>query len=274
MFFLRFTSDTRIVNLKTKDKGVVLLKVSFKILIAAICLFVCISVGVYIADTVADIKEYKKQIEILNKEIGLLDYENKNMTSEMQKSKEEKDRLTEEKNDLIKKLNDLKSEYSDLSELYKKETQKVVFSPDNVLTPSNTTSSKLEGVLSKTGLNGLSDHYLKAEELYGVNAIFLVALTAEESGWGNSNRAKKQNNLSGYAVYSSSSRGTSFSSKGESIMATARLLKRDYLSSDGKYYNGVSISSINKRYCPNDGGRWSKNITQISNEIVSKINSR
>lgn len=115
---------------------------------------------------------------------------------------------------------------------------------------------------------------MKAEQTYGVNAIFLMALTAQESAWGTSYRARTQNNLSGYAVYSSDAEGVTFGSKGESIMATAKLIAEDYINSSGIYYKGASVASVNIRYCPNDGGHWSSNIIQIAYDLVSKINSQ
>lgn len=125
-----------------------------------------------------------------------------------------------------------------------------------------------------TGLEGLGSWYLKAEQTYGVNAIFLMALTAQESDWGTSHRARTQNNLSGYAVYSSGAEGVTFSSKGESIMETAKLIAENYINPDGAYYNGVSVASVNIRYCPDDGGHWSSNIIEIAYDLVSKINSQ
>lgn len=125
-----------------------------------------------------------------------------------------------------------------------------------------------------TGLEGLGSWYLKAEQTYGVNAIFLMALTAQESAWGTSNRARTQNNLSGYAVYSAGAEGATFSSKGESIMATAKLISEEYINPQGNYYNGTSVASVNIRYCPGDGGHWSSNITKIAYEILERINSQ
>lgn len=125
-----------------------------------------------------------------------------------------------------------------------------------------------------TGLEGLGSWYLKAEQVYGVNAIFLVALTAQESTWGTSNRAVTQNNLSGYAVYSDSAEGATFDSKGESIMDTAKLIGEKYINPDGEYYNGTSVASVNIRYCPGDRGHWSSSITKIAYDLVNKINSQ
>lgn len=134
--------------------------------------------------------------------------------------------------------------------------------------------SKLEKGLKGTGLEGLGKWYLEAEKKYGVNAIFLVALTAQESSWGNSNRARTQNNLSGFAVYSDDAAGVTFTSKGESIMKTAKLIGEKYINSNGEYYNGASVRAVNIKYCPNDGWHWSQNITQIAYDLVRKINSQ
>ena len=215
-----------------------------------------------------------QQIETLQKEVEDLNNKGKELTEEKEGLTEEKEKLNKENEDLQKNIEELKKKYSELDALYKKEIEPVSFSSNNLKTPSNATIAKLEGVLRGTGLEGLSKHYLDAEEKYGVNAIFLVALTAEESGWGNSHRARTQNNLSGYAVYSASATGSSFCSKGESILATAELLSEDYLNVDGEYYNGLSAYAVNIRYCPNDGGNWSSNIVQIAHEIVDRINSQ
>lgn len=223
---------------------------------------------------ISKINSKNRELATLKETIMVMEQKIQEITKESDYLKEESSLLSEEKEALQQRIELLQREYDELKTQYLKEIQPVSFSSDNLLTASNATNKKIEIALTGTGLEGLAHAYTEAELTYGVNAIFLVALTAEESGWGNSHRAKTQNNLSGFAVYSPTSRGTTFSSKEESIMATARLLKEDYLNSDGQYYNGTSISSVNIRYCPNDGGNWSKNITAIANEIVSKINSQ
>ena len=145
---------------------------------------------------------------------------------------------------------------------------------NNLLEKSNATVNDMTVALFGTGLEEVAYAYVKAEKEWGVNAIFLASLTAEESGWGRSNRAINQNNLSGYAVYSAGASGRSFSSKEESIMETAKLICQQYLKPTGAYYNGISIYDVNIKYCPNDGGTWSKNISSIAYSLVSKINNR
>ena len=209
----------------------------------------------------------KEDIIELDKKIGIL-------TDETEVLKDENSNLNLEREELKREIERLEAEYNSLYHKYQKEISPVTFNSSNLLTASNATPAKLEVALKGTGLEGLGNTYVQAEEKYGVNAIFLVALTAEESGWGNSNRARTQNNLSGYAVYSASAKGTTFSSKEESILATAKLLSEEYLNINGNYYNGTSASSVNTRYCPEDGGNWSSHITTIANQIVSKINNR
>lgn len=219
-------------------------------------------------------KSLIQQVENLQGEISSLNKKQEELTHEKNELATKNEEISKNREDLLKQIEELKKEYEELNASYQKEIEPVSFNSSNITTPSNATIRKLEGVLNGTGLQGLSEYYLKAEEDYGINSIFLVALTAEESGWGSSHRARTQNNLSGFAVYSPSSEGETFGSKGESILATAKLLSENYLTEYGKYYNGLSASAVNLRYCPNDGGNWSSNITKIANELVSKINSQ
>lgn len=191
------------------------------------------------------------------------------------KTLEEENLNVKNENEVLRvELSELQEQYEELNGKYQKEIAPVSFKDWNLHSLSNGTVRKLEKGLKGTGLEGLGSWYLKAEQTYGVNAIFLMALTAQESAWGTSNRAVTQNNLSGYAVYSASAEGTTFDSKGESIMATAKLIGEKYISSNGEYYNGTSVASVNIRYCPDDGGHWSSNITQIAYDLVNKINSQ
>lgn len=140
----------------------------------------------------------------------------------------------------------------------------------NLKEVSDISEEKLYEILEGTALQELSSHYIKYEEIYGVNAIFVVALTAEESGWGTSYRAVNHNNLSGFNINSDDSY-YAFSSKQESLEATYRLLSEEYLNEAGNYYNGLSIYNVNERYC-NDSGTysWSNNISTIINELKER----
>lgn len=210
---------------------------------------------------------YEIQLEEIKTSLNKSEEENREL-------KEQIEELDKSNNDLKEELENTTEEYNRVNDLYQKELQSVNFNEDNLLEKSNITSNKLRVVLKNTGLQGLEEAYIEAEKEYGVNAIFLVALTAEESGWGRSNRAISQNNLSGFAVYSSGSKGATFSSKTNNILETAKLLKNQYLTAGGSYYSGLSIYSVNSKYCPDDGGKWANNISSIANKIESDLNSR
>lgn len=175
---------------------------------------------------------------------------------------------------LEKELEEKQKLYEELDKKYQEEIQPVSYNKYNLLSPSGATINKLKYALEGTGLEGLEESYIKAEKEEGINALFLVSLTAEESGWGTSNRAIKQNNLSGFEVYSKDSKGAYFNSKEESILTTAKLLKNHYLTPGGQHYYGYSIYDVNKKYCTTGGISWSKNISSIANSLVKKINNR
>ena len=71
----------------------------------------------------------------------------------------------------------------------------VTYNPYNLLEPSNITREEAYQMLEGTALQTLSNAYVYMEELYGVNAIFLMSLSAEESGWGRSSLAISNNNI-------------------------------------------------------------------------------
>ena len=110
------------------------------------------------------------------------------------------------------------------------------------------------------------------EDIYGINAFFLAALIAQESGWVTSDRALYQNNLTGHAVYNNAAAGTTFNSQEESIYNTAKLLRNNYLTQGGSNYHGTSIWNVNTDYCLTQDSsstdyNWSSNISSIANDF-------
>lgn len=173
-----------------------------------------------------------------------------------------------EQSEVLKKKD---KELKEIQKKYYEELKPVSFDCNNIRTKSNATVRDMTVALKNTGLQGLESAYVEAEKKYGVNAIALASLTIEESGWGNSARAKNQNNLSGFEVYSDDSVGKIFDSKEESILTTAKILSRDYLDSKGIYHKGCSLKDINFYYSASP--YWASNITSIAKDLVSKINS-
>jgi len=147
--------------------------------------------------------------------------------------------------------------------------KKITFNPNNINEISNISYEDLLILLKNTGMEDMTAALIQSEQEYGINALFLVGLIALESGWEQSNRARRTNKMGGVAVYSNMSRGAVYKSKGESVLHIAKFIRRDYLNEDGLYHNGTSIWNINTHYCI--GKNWSKNIINIINELLAKI---
>ena len=148
------------------------------------------------------------------------------------------------------------------------EKKKVItYNPHNLLEPSNITREQAYQMLEGKALQTLSNAYVYMEELYGVNAIYLMALSAEESAWGRSELAITRNNIGGIKASDGSWRY--FDSWGDCLDYKTRLLKNQYLSENGSYYNGLSIWDVNEMYC--EQKTWSDNINNIANDLITKI---
>lgn len=125
-----------------------------------------------------------------------------------------------------------------------------VLDSSNLRARSNVSASYIDSKLAGTPMAGLGKDFKEAEEKYGINALFLTGLAIHESNFGKSNIARDKNNLFGFQAYDSSpyASARNFTTKGESIDHVARYLSQNYLTQDGKYFNGYSIASIGKRY--------------------------
>lgn len=164
----------------------------------------------------------------------------------------------------------------------------VNFNPYDVTQPSNIKDYELANVLYNTingqGLIDYASYFVEAEEIYGINAFFICAIAAQESGWGAS-AAGNGTNITGYAVYTSTSEGFTFGNIRENILKTAELLSYDYTSPTGKYRtvwegygDGKSIWEINQRYCLYEDqitpdNNWSANLNSIANDFVQTFHS-
>lgn len=142
------------------------------------------------------------------------------------------------------------------------ETDELVYDHDDIRQKSNLSLRTLDKLLERTPLQRLAPTFVDLEDKYNVNLLYVVGIVSLESGWGKSSRANDgSNNLTGHAVYSDSSSGTSFSSWEACVEETFRLLSDDYLKSDGQWFSGYSIDDVNRNYCASDD--WASKIKSI-----------
>ena len=118
-------------------------------------------------------------------------------------------------------------------------------------------------------VNSISN-IVKAERIHHVNAVFLMGIAAHESAWGTSRRAREDNNLTGYGVYSDSAKGINKPSKEEGLLATAETLHERYLTPGGSYYEGTSVADVNKHYCV--GNEWAGAVVGYAYQLMNKLN--
>ena len=117
-------------------------------------------------------------------------------------------------------------------------------------TPSNATAEDIEKMLTGTKLAGLGQAFVDAEKTYGVNALYMMGLAAEESAYGTSNYAVKRNNLYGWgAVDSNPDLAKHFETKYSATLFVASKLKQNYLTEGGAYHEGYSARSVDVHYC-------------------------
>lgn len=140
------------------------------------------------------------------------------------------------------------------------------YNPYNLRELSNLSEAQIYKMLEGSALQSLSRAYYYAEKEYNVNAIFLMALNSEESGYGRSSLAQSHNNIGGVKQGNS---WRYFNSWGDSLNYIANLIDKYYLTEGGAYYNGPSIWNVNTRYC--EGTTWSGNINSIANDLLAKL---
>lgn len=108
----------------------------------------------------------------------------------------------------------------------------------DVSQPSGVSVSDLK-LVTAGNLIGLEESFYKAEQDYGVNCLFVMAIASHESA--NGTMCFRPNNMFGFG-------SSGFSSKSECIDVVARALANNYLSTSGSLYSGKTISDVNKRY--------------------------
>lgn len=136
-----------------------------------------------------------------------------------------------------------------------------------MLTPSGMDSDDLRtGLLYD--LKDLADAFVEAEQKTGVNAVWLSAIAALESGWGRSELAQEKHNLFGWT------NGTGyaeFDSAESCIFSVSYSLMTNYLSDDGCYYIGKEIEDVAKHYNPMHCGEWAEVVREIHDGIQGRV---
>lgn len=153
------------------------------------------------------------------------------------------------------------------------------FNPDDVRVLSNVTSDEINKIVENTELDGIGDACVYVEKEYGMNALVVLSLAIHESGFGTNAISKHKNNIISYRAYNRNTfdNAKAFNSKSDCIITGMRSITKNYLSMNGKYFNGYAISDMNVRYAILDNGgvnwEWSRGITKLTYKYQSIINT-
>jgi len=139
--------------------------------------------------------------------------------------------------------------------------------------PSGLNVGQADSLLKGTGLEGLGKAFVEAEKNYQVNAFYLIAHAAWESGWGKSRLSREKNNLFGFMAYDGSPYKSAkrFKSKAEGIDVVARYISQHYLDETGRYYHGPTLRGMNVRYATDQN--WDRGIAKVIIYLVKKLPS-
>jgi len=139
-----------------------------------------------------------------------------------------------------------------------------------VLRPSFVTSKYLDNFVKGTPLQGYGYAFLKAEEVSGIGADYLLCISIHETGWGKSTNWTRYNNPASWGItdsgWNSEAYKLSKMTKEQAIIYWATQLKNLYLTKGGAYYSGETLYAINKYYASDTN--WASSILSIHSSLV------
>ena len=172
---------------------------------------------------------------------------------------------------------------------YTKEELLKTLSKNMVLNkPSGLTLEQFEKIFEdeKKDKNGTFKENAKffyyVEKVYGINGVFVAAVGIHESGWGTSRIATNKKNLFGYGAYDMNAYASAYEYNGYAagIDMIARVLMKNYLNpkgttlcngevASGKYYNGNTVSGVNKKYATDKN--WANSVYNWMKYLYNKL---
>ena len=246
-------------------------------LIIVTLILTCGLSGAYLVQDYITTKEALKISTELNEKLNdkqeVIEEKLCEIATELENVKQENEEMSKNNNDLKIELENTKKvaeEYfrnlSSFNELSNTEFHEYY----NLNHKIEITPKMLHKALAGTGLSGLEEDFLLAQQEQDVNVIFLVSIAVLESGWGTSDFGRMRNNLFGFGSYDNDTNATVyFNDRKEGIKKVAIALRRDYLNENGKYYNGAYPKGVGVKYCSEE--TWSSDISIIMNDIRDRI---
>ncbi|PES76531.1 N-acetylmuramoyl-L-alanine amidase [Bacillus cereus] len=141
----------------------------------------------------------------------------------------------------------------------------------DVTLPSNVTPQEIDNYIKRyhpdSPLVGVGQDFIKAQNEYGVNSLYLAAHAILESGYGKSEIAYRKHNLFGLRAYDWDpfAHAKYLPSYGLSISYNADYVRKNYLEQGAKYFNGYTLPAMNVMYSTDK--EWAGKIANIMERI-------
>ncbi len=141
----------------------------------------------------------------------------------------------------------------------------------DVTLPSNVTAQEIEDFIgefhSDSPLIENGQDFIKAQNEYGVNALYLAAHAILESGYGKSEIAYRKHNLFGLKAFDWDpfANAKYLTSYGQSISYNADYVRKNYLEKGAPHFNGYTLPDMNEKYATDKA--WAGKIANIMERI-------
>ncbi len=158
---------------------------------------------------------------------------------------------------------------------YLKDVPYAVMNLDQSADPVVTASFIEDRVLARNAnspFRNMGEAFIRSQEIWGINALYLLSHAALESAWGLSKIAKDKKNLFGYKAYDSDpyNYAGTFRSMEECILYLGGYIRQAYLSSAGRWYNGPNLEGMNVFYATDP--MWKIKIARIMSSVLPQEN--
>lgn len=166
---------------------------------------------------------------------------------------------------------EIKAELAEQARLRKIERRKayiasIVCDPTNVSRVSGLKESDFKFLTKGTWWEGNEEALVKLEKKYTINAMFAMAVSTLESGFGTSDRAQSRNNYYGLE-----------SPRYWDSLYTNTQYWGDLISTHYVGEGRLSVDSISTKYCPPNSNYWAnfnKNeMVELYNQLITRLNN-
>lgn len=141
----------------------------------------------------------------------------------------------------------------------------------NLRSLSGLTARDVNLLLEGTGIEGQGVAVIKAERLNNVNAWALLGISYLESGKWKSKMAREKHNYFGWGAYEGNvHKAACFNDFEECVMTVADYISREYLSPEGKHYNGAHLEGVSVKYASDP--EWVYKVERNIRYLKSNLN--